>query len=351
MEEFAAVVAEHDERRTRGGRPAWSALRKKSTADDLPGMPVRKAREVDEARGDVRHGRRGDGQLGERPKLSRASSDAPAAPGRISPAIRPIRRRISGSARPASWFAVDLHRHRAGSLGGARPGSWRAGPWQGWTAIPPKRGTARPGVRSQRDSRGRRNGAFKNPELMTQCQTLEGDGHRPESKARERPETEHEEHGPGIRHDGLNRDSTDRRWRRWRDEGSSGSKRMEFLTGTAGCHAWTRVNIKPVLGRFPRFAVPRGGWRTEGSPDPLDLDGARPARSGLGVALFGDGDLSSEHRIVSQLERSSSATFSLCESFELNRRGAPAADQGANQETARALPALEPSSTRPQARS
>ena len=38
---------------------------------------------------------------------------------------------------------------------------------------------------------------------------------------------------------------------------------MEFLTGTAGCHAWTRVNIKPVLGRFPRFAVPRGGWRTK----------------------------------------------------------------------------------------
>jgi hypothetical protein len=39
--------------------------------------------------------------------------------------------------------------------------------------------------------------ALKNPELVAQGEILEGDGHRPEQQgAEERPETEHEEHGP-----------------------------------------------------------------------------------------------------------------------------------------------------------
>ena len=66
---------------------------------------------------------------------------------------------------------------------------------------------------------------------------------------------------------------------------------MEFLTGTAGCHAWTRVNIKPVLGRFPRFAVPRGGWRTKVALT-HSISTVRSRRNGLGsLAPFGDGDL------------------------------------------------------------
>ena len=49
-----------------------------------------------------------------------------------------------------------------------------------------------------------------NPDLVAESEILEGDGRRPEEHgAEERPETDHEEHGhPGIRHDGLNRDST-----------------------------------------------------------------------------------------------------------------------------------------------
>ena len=142
----------------------------------------------------------GDGQLGDVvSEESELRLDPPAAPRRIlagHPAdqvaelgleLRTADRVRPGLPSPVELEALAVPGENRGGLNddeARAPAGPHAGQPDPEDSIPPRQGRSA-------------NGPLENRELMAQCEVLEGDGRRPaERGAEERPETDHEEHGP-----------------------------------------------------------------------------------------------------------------------------------------------------------